>query len=244
MMAATTKKMKKKQAKKLVKPITRSSNKPFESDTAEVKALARRLEKHLEKHAKDEDTPQVERDQCRTEVEAIINDISKELTTVGKMRPRLRDTSKATNMPGTMKTLKGSWLCSEETRELGKEELPNLAPPEQSQSPQSPNLLESSPEASQEDQESEKEENLEEENTREKDSGAETKEQEETETQGQDIESNQCYKLRTEEFNGSDSSSSNDERKHAASGIAGNGRRTRGRRTHIDSQIGNNDSEG
>ncbi len=116
-MASTTKKMKKKQAKKLVKPITRSSNKPFESDAAEVKALVRGLEKHLEKNAKDEDIPQVERDQHRTEVEAIINDISKELTTVGKMLPRLRDISKATNMPGAMKTLKGLWLYSEETRE-------------------------------------------------------------------------------------------------------------------------------
>ncbi len=105
-------------------------------------------------------------------------------------------------------------LFRRNTRTIGKEEPPNIAPPEQSQSPQSPNLLESSPEASQEDQESEKEENLEEENTREKDSGAEeTKEQEETETQGQNIESNQCYKLWTEELNGSDSSSSNDENK-------------------------------
>ena len=139
-MASTTKKMKKKQAKKLVKPITRSSNKPFESsDTAEVKASARGLEKHLEKHAKDEDIPQVERDQFRAEVEAIINDISKELTTVGNtLVPRLIEISKVTNMPDAMKASKGAWLYSEEIRELGVEEPPNIAPPEQSQSPQSP----------------------------------------------------------------------------------------------------------
>ena len=137
-MASTTKKMKKKQAKKLVKPITRSSNKPFESDTAEVKASARGLWNHLEKNAKDEDIPQVERDQFRAEIEAIIHDISKELTTVGKTLPRLRDISKVTNMPGAMKASKGAWLYSEEIRELGVEEPPNMAPPEQSQSPQSP----------------------------------------------------------------------------------------------------------
>jgi hypothetical protein len=213
-MASTTKKMKQKQVKKLVKPITRSSNKPFESDTAEVKALVRGLENHLEKNVKDEDIPQVERNQLRAEIEAITHDVSKEITTVGKILPRLRDISRATNMPGAMKTLKGVWLYSEEVRKLGKEEPPNLAPPEQSPTPQSPNLLDSSLDVSQEDQESENEENLEDENTREKESGAEeTKEQEETETQGQDLESNQYYKLRTEEFNGSDSSSSNDERK-------------------------------
>ncbi len=101
-MASTTKKMKKKQAKKLVKPITRSSNKPFESDAAEVKASVRGPENHLEKNVKDEDIPQVERDQFRAEAEAITNDISKELTTVGKTPPRLRDMSKATNMPGAL----------------------------------------------------------------------------------------------------------------------------------------------
>jgi hypothetical protein len=76
---------------------------------------------------------------------------------VAKTLPRLRDMSKTTNMQGAVKTSKGAWLCSEETGELGKEEPPNLAPPEQSQSPQSPNLLES-PKASQKDQESDTEE--------------------------------------------------------------------------------------
>jgi hypothetical protein len=33
----------------------------------------------------------------------------------------LRDTSKTTNTPGVIKTSKGAWLQSEETRELGEE---------------------------------------------------------------------------------------------------------------------------
>jgi hypothetical protein len=207
-MASSTTKMKKKPAKKLAKPITRSSSQQFKSHAAEVNALARALENHLEKNVTDEDIPQHERDQLRAETEAIIQDIYKELTTVAKTLPRLRDTSKTTNMQGAIQTLKGAWLYSEETRELGKGEPPNLVPPEQKPIlSQSPNLLES-PQASQKDQESDKEESPKDGNTGEKDSGTEETKEQETENQGQDLGSNQCYKLQTVEFNSSDSSSS------------------------------------
>jgi hypothetical protein len=78
------------------------------------------------------------------------------------------------HLPGAIETLKGAWLCLEETRKLGQEEPPNLAPPEhqESQTPQSPNLLES-PEASQKEQENAKKESPEDENTPEKESFAE-----------------------------------------------------------------------
>jgi hypothetical protein len=73
--------MKKKPAKKLAKPITRSSSQEFESDAAEVNALARAIGNPLEKNLTDEDIPQHERDQLSAEIEAIIQDILKELTT-------------------------------------------------------------------------------------------------------------------------------------------------------------------
>jgi hypothetical protein len=94
-MASTAKKMKKKPVKKLVKPSTRSSSKQFESDTAEVNALVRALENHLKEHdVKDEEIQPLKRDQLREEIAAIIQDISKELTTVGKiLPPRLREPS-------------------------------------------------------------------------------------------------------------------------------------------------------
>ena len=138
----STKKMKKKPLKRLVKPATRSSSKQFESDEAEVNALVRGLDSHLKENVKDEDIPQHTREQLRAELMSISQDTSEENTTVGKTLPRLRDTSRTTNMPGATKTLKGVWLYSEEVRELGKEEPPNLESLE-SQPPQAPNLLES-----------------------------------------------------------------------------------------------------
>jgi hypothetical protein len=111
--------------------------------------------------------PQHKRDQLKAEIEAITQAISKELTTVGKMLPRLRATSKITNMMREIKTSKGAWLCSEETPELGKEEPSNLVPPEhqESQTPQSPKLVLESPEASQKDLENAKKESPKDENT-------------------------------------------------------------------------------
>jgi hypothetical protein len=47
-MASSTKDLKKKPTNKLAKPVTRSSSKQFESDTTEVKTLARAPERHLE----------------------------------------------------------------------------------------------------------------------------------------------------------------------------------------------------
>jgi hypothetical protein len=79
------------------------------------------LKNHLEKNGKDPDISQHKRDQLKAEIEAITQNISKEPTTVAKMLPRLRDTSKTTNTPGVIKTSKGAWLQSEETRELGEE---------------------------------------------------------------------------------------------------------------------------
>jgi hypothetical protein len=74
----------------------------------------------------DEDIPQLKRDQLRAEAKEFIQDTFKELTRVGRMLPRLRGTSRTTNVPGVIETLKGAWSCSEE---IGKQEPPNLLSP-------------------------------------------------------------------------------------------------------------------
>ena len=146
---------KKKAMKKLVlvKPNTRSTSQQFGSDADEVNALIRVLEDHLEGSEGNEDIPQVDINDLRTEIQGISKELIDEKTTVKKILPRLRHIATIIKLPGASKTSKGRWLYSEEIREEEKaisraKERPEQTPTSQkpSSEPESPNLLESSQE--------------------------------------------------------------------------------------------------
>ena len=113
---------KKKAMKKLVlvKPNTRSTSQQFGSDADEVNALIRVLEDHLEGSEGNEDIPQVDINDLRTEIQGISKELIDEKTTVKKILPRLRHIATIIKLPGASKTSKGRWLYSEEIREEEK----------------------------------------------------------------------------------------------------------------------------
>jgi hypothetical protein len=144
---------KKKAMKKLVlvKPNTRSAYQQFRSDADEVTALLRTLEAQLEGN---EEIPQVEIEDLRTEIRGMPKELVDKQTTVRTVLPRLRRIATIVKLEGATKTSKGKWLYSEEIRAGGKEisrakEKPDPTPTSQdlTSDPKSPNLLESSQES-------------------------------------------------------------------------------------------------
>jgi cobalamin biosynthesis protein CobT len=144
-------------------------------------------------NVKEEKIPKNEQEQLRTEIRGTKENLAKEHTTVAKTLPRLRHIASVINIPGASRTSKGTWLHSEDTR-AGTRKHPPPASQESRKEPQSPNLLESSQQSSQQSQQ--KEESQEE--TKEE-SQEETKEASQEDTQAQQnltlLKLNPCFDL-------------------------------------------------
>jgi RNA polymerase-binding transcription factor DksA len=86
-MAPSKKEPGKKTPTTLVKPRTRSTSRPFTSDSTEVKNLIHHLDEHLAKHVTDEEILETARTEIRQEIQKIAKELDNEETTYGKVQP-------------------------------------------------------------------------------------------------------------------------------------------------------------